>query len=149
MNDGTTKETMFQEIALAHFQGREVTIDEMEETCIAEGFWSPDEDAALLRKGRRSELRRFARKPIYDEDGNRREMVNIQRPKAARDQNQQFFAFLDETTQEDLEWLIRDRVRRVHDWQSEVKRLLDVMQQRFGEEARRQVQARLNLDFEG
>lgn len=73
-----TKQHVFQEIANAYIRG-EVAIDEMRELYEREGFWTAEELVRADREWKNSDLRRRARKPIRDEQGNVRELVNIKR----------------------------------------------------------------------
>lgn len=142
-----SKRRLYQEIALARFRDCQAGIDEMLKVYEEEMFWSEDELADVTEKYKKSQLRHFARIPFFDEDGNRVEQVNITRDKAGLLERQQFFVFLDRTTQEDLEWVIEDRVRRRQYLTDELKRFLAVYEQRFGGRARATFQRRLRLDF--
>lgn len=154
MSKSGTKEALFQEIAIAHFQGKEVTVDEMRAICEANGFWGDDEDAQLLRDAKNKVMRTLARKPIYDESGNRLEMFNIVRP-AAEDPTtgepvpkQQFFRFAHEVDKDDFEYVIRQNVKRRDYFTREITRQLGMYGERFGKKSRTLFQRRLNLDFD-
>lgn len=142
-----TKRRLYQEIALSRLRDREVDIDEMVDIYDEEMFWSDEELADVTREYKKTQLRRYARIPFYDENGDRVEQVNIKRDKAGPLERQQFFVFLDRTTREDLEWVIEDRVRKRQYFTDELKRFLDVYEQRFGRKARAVFQRRLRLDF--
>lgn len=139
-----TKQHVFEEIANANIRG-EIDIDEMRELYEREGFWTAEEAAKADREWKNSDLRRRARQPIYDDDGSRRELVNVKRARAASVEKQQFFMWLDETTKEDLEWLIEDRIDKRNYFDSEAARLLSVYSGRFGKRASKVFQKRLNL----
>lgn len=145
MSKTGTKKHLFQEIARANIRG-EIDIDEMRALYESQGFWTAEEEARAAREWKNSELRRLARQPIIDDDGNRQELVNIKRDGAGPDKRQQVFMWLAETTRGDLEWLIEDRVGKRNYFDSEATRYLKEYAGRFGRKASKAFQRRLNFD---
>jgi ParB family chromosome partitioning protein len=88
------------------------------------------------------------RRVVGDDEGNPHELVNIKRSEPSSDEQQQFFVFLDDATQEDLEWVIGDRITKRDYFDDEIKRYFRVYEARFGGEATRIFQKRLDLQFE-
>lgn len=148
MSRTASRKALFQEIALRHFRGKEVTIDEMCEVFLAEGVFTAAELRRLARPGLKAWIRKHAREPQIGEDGTRYEQVNFKRDKAVPGKQQQVFAYLDEIVETDFRSVIKDRIERRRYFTNEVVRLLHVYGERFGTRAKDLFQARLNLDFE-
>ena len=142
-----SKQSIYQEIAMSRLRGRPFTIDEMREIFEEENFWTEDELADATREFKNKELRSRARKKFIDEDGILREQVNIKREESGPSEKQHFFVWTDECEKEDLEWVIVDRMNKRQFFHSEIKRFLDVYEERFGDTARAIFQRRLRLDF--
>lgn len=148
-----TKRQQFSEIALSKLKGRKVTIDEMRSIYEEAGFFADDEIDAAARAYKNKQLRRLARLPLLDEwgdpltssDGSTLEIVNIPRAGAGSDERQNAFMFIQDTTQEDLEFLIKGHARSVVSHREEMDRLIGIYANRYGRQAARLLQKRLDF----
>jgi hypothetical protein len=147
MTERERKEALFHEIAMEHIHGvrPDITIEEMLELYDSLGFWSEEEERGFVVAQKKDQLRRYARKPFRTEDGELHLIVNIVRGPKAPEGRQQVFAFLSDTTMEDLEWLVEYHIRRAHQASDKVEFIITEYRRRYGKKATRQL--RLNLNW--